>query len=38
MKDVGSGELEGWLIYRSRGAGGAWARAWFVLKCSSLYR
>ncbi|KAL6444388.1 hypothetical protein ACFW04_001922 [Cataglyphis niger] len=38
VKDVGSGDLEGWLIYRSRGAGGAWARAWFVLKCSSLYR
>ncbi|KAG7205570.1 hypothetical protein KM043_007542 [Ampulex compressa] len=38
VKDVGPGDLEGWLIYRSRGAGGAWARAWFVLKCSSLYR
>ncbi|XP_072755267.1 uncharacterized protein Cnk [Anoplolepis gracilipes] len=38
VKEVGSGDLEGWLIYRSRGAGGAWAKAWFVLKCSSLYR
>ncbi|XP_029662241.1 uncharacterized protein LOC115234954 [Formica exsecta] len=38
VKDIGSGDLEGWLIYRSRGAGGAWAKAWFVLKCSSLYR
>ncbi|XP_029177228.1 uncharacterized protein LOC114945264 isoform X1 [Nylanderia fulva] len=38
VKEVGSGDLEGWLVYRSRGAGGAWARAWFVLKCSSLYR
>ncbi|XP_048506093.1 uncharacterized protein LOC105688413 isoform X2 [Athalia rosae] len=38
VKDVGLGELEGWLTHRSRGAGGAWARAWFVLKGSSLYR
>ncbi|RLU18195.1 hypothetical protein DMN91_010438 [Ooceraea biroi] len=38
VKDVGAGDIEGWLTYRSRGAGGAWARAWFVLKCSSLYR
>ncbi|XP_077280877.1 connector enhancer of ksr isoform X2 [Temnothorax americanus] len=38
VRDVGAGDLEGWLTYRSRGAGGAWAKAWFVLKCSSLYR
>lgn len=38
VKEVGNGDLEGWLVYRSRGAGGAWARAWFVLKGSSLYR
>ncbi|XP_063974897.1 uncharacterized protein Cnk [Diachasmimorpha longicaudata] len=38
VKDIGAGELEGWLTYRSRGAGGAWARSWFVLKGSSLYR
>ncbi|XP_015591697.1 uncharacterized protein LOC107266083 isoform X2 [Cephus cinctus] len=38
VKDVGVGDLEGWLTYRSRGAGGAWAKAWFVLKGSSLYR
>lgn len=38
VKDVGVGDLEGWLTYRSRGAGGAWARSWFVLKSSSLYR
>ncbi|KAL7295304.1 hypothetical protein TKK_0011338 [Trichogramma kaykai] len=37
-KDVSPGELEDWLTYRSRGAGGAWARAWFILKGSSLYR
>ncbi|XP_058790907.1 uncharacterized protein LOC131664065 isoform X2 [Phymastichus coffea] len=38
VKDVAPGELEGWLTYRSRGAGGAWARAWFILKGASLYR
>ncbi|KAG5321509.1 CNKR2 kinase, partial [Acromyrmex heyeri] len=38
VRDVGTNDLEGWLTYRSRGAGGAWAKAWFVLKCSSLYR
>lgn len=38
VKDIGIGDLEGWLTYRTRGAGGAWAKAWFVLKCSSLYR
>ncbi|XP_015436099.1 PREDICTED: LOW QUALITY PROTEIN: uncharacterized protein LOC107191550 [Dufourea novaeangliae] len=38
VKDIGAGDLEGWLTYRTRGAGGAWAKAWFVLKCSSLYR
>ncbi|KAL6256051.1 hypothetical protein P5V15_013287 [Pogonomyrmex californicus] len=38
VRDVGTGDLEGWLTYRSRGAGGAWAKAWFVLKDSSLYR
>ncbi|XP_050474912.1 uncharacterized protein LOC126865973 isoform X2 [Bombus huntii] len=38
VKDIGTGDLEGWLTYRTRGAGGAWAKAWFVLKCSSLYR
>ncbi|CAK9807188.1 Connector enhancer of kinase suppressor of ras 3 [Anthophora plagiata] len=38
VKDIGTGDLEGWLTYRTRGAGGAWATAWFVLKCSSLYR
>ncbi|XP_014468751.1 PREDICTED: uncharacterized protein LOC106741360 isoform X2 [Dinoponera quadriceps] len=38
VREIGAGDLEGWLTYRSRGAGGAWARAWFVLKCSSLYR
>ncbi|XP_046471196.1 serine-rich adhesin for platelets [Neodiprion pinetum] len=38
VKDVGLGDLEGWLTHRSRGAGGAWARAWFILKGSSLYR
>ncbi|XP_011685759.1 PREDICTED: uncharacterized protein LOC105448713, partial [Wasmannia auropunctata] len=38
VRDIGTGDLEGWLTYRSRGAGGAWAKAWFVLKCSSLYR
>ncbi|XP_036145787.1 uncharacterized protein LOC105839284 isoform X2 [Monomorium pharaonis] len=38
VKDICTGDLEGWLTYRSRGAGGAWAKAWFVLKCSSLYR
>ncbi|KYN02475.1 Connector enhancer of kinase suppressor of ras 3 [Cyphomyrmex costatus] len=38
VRDVGTSDLEGWLTYRSRGAGGAWAKAWFVLKCSSLYR
>nr|XP_012216845.1 PREDICTED: uncharacterized protein LOC105668809 isoform X1 [Linepithema humile] len=38
VKDIGVSDLEGWLTYRSRGAGGAWAKAWFVLKCSSLYR
>ncbi|XP_011154406.1 uncharacterized protein LOC105192169 isoform X2 [Harpegnathos saltator] len=38
VKDIGASDIEGWLTYRSRGAGGAWARAWFVLKCSSLYR
>ncbi|XP_076284029.1 connector enhancer of ksr isoform X1 [Lasioglossum baleicum] len=38
VKDIGPGDLEGWLTYRTRGAGGAWAKAWFLLKCSSLYR
>ncbi|XP_076683432.1 connector enhancer of ksr isoform X3 [Andrena cerasifolii] len=38
VKDMGTVDLEGWLTYRTRGAGGAWAKAWFVLKCSSLYR
>ncbi|KAJ8673001.1 hypothetical protein QAD02_004262 [Eretmocerus hayati] len=38
VKDIAPGELEGWLTYRSRGAGGAWARAWFILKGASLYR
>ncbi|XP_020294465.1 uncharacterized protein LOC109860036 isoform X2 [Pseudomyrmex gracilis] len=38
VKEVGTGDLDGWLIYRSKGAGGAWLKAWFVLKCSSLYR
>ncbi|KAL0110356.1 hypothetical protein PUN28_013781 [Cardiocondyla obscurior] len=38
VRDVGPGDLEGWLTYRCKGAGGAWAKAWFVLKCSSLYR
>ncbi|XP_076765350.1 connector enhancer of ksr isoform X4 [Xylocopa sonorina] len=38
VKDIGTGDLEGWLTYRTRGAGGAWAKAWFILKCSSLYR
>ncbi|XP_012062412.1 PREDICTED: uncharacterized protein LOC105625698 [Atta cephalotes] len=38
VREVGTNDLEGWLTYRSRGAGGAWAKAWFVLKCSSLYR
>ncbi|XP_026674146.1 uncharacterized protein LOC108630860 isoform X2 [Ceratina calcarata] len=38
VKDIGPGDLEGWLTYRTRGAGGAWAKAWFILKCSSLYR
>nr|XP_033332799.1 uncharacterized protein LOC117224168 [Megalopta genalis] len=38
VKDIGAGDLEGWLTYRTRGAGGAWAKAWFILKCSSLYR
>ncbi|XP_012283577.1 uncharacterized protein LOC105701420 [Orussus abietinus] len=38
VKDIGAGDLEGWLTYRSRGAGGAWARAWFILKGSFLYR
>ncbi|KOC69828.1 Connector enhancer of kinase suppressor of ras 3 [Habropoda laboriosa] len=38
VKDIGTADLEGWLTYRTRGAGGAWATAWFVLKCSSLYR
>ncbi|KAK2578688.1 hypothetical protein KPH14_011657 [Odynerus spinipes] len=38
VKDLGTGDIEGWLTYRSRGAGGAWARAWFVLKCAALYR
>ncbi|XP_053997154.1 uncharacterized protein LOC128886368 [Hylaeus anthracinus] len=38
VKDIGTGDLESWLTYRTRGAGGAWAKAWFVLKCSSLYR
>nr|XP_012144289.1 PREDICTED: uncharacterized protein LOC100882812 isoform X2 [Megachile rotundata] len=38
VKDIGTSDLEGWLTYRTRGAGGAWAKAWFVLKCSSLYR
>ncbi|XP_034950691.1 probable serine/threonine-protein kinase DDB_G0282963 [Chelonus insularis] len=38
VKDIAPGDLEGWLTYRSRGAGGAWARSWFILKGSSLYR
>ncbi|KAI4490984.1 hypothetical protein M0802_010560 [Mischocyttarus mexicanus] len=38
VKDLGMGDMEGWLTYRSRGAGGAWARAWFVLKRAALYR
>ncbi|XP_076621719.1 connector enhancer of ksr isoform X1 [Colletes latitarsis] len=38
VKDIGIGDLESWLTYRTRGAGGAWAKAWFILKCSSLYR
>ncbi|KAF7383643.1 hypothetical protein HZH66_012993 [Vespula vulgaris] len=38
VKDLGVGDMEGWLTYRSRGAGGAWARAWFVLKRAALYR
>ncbi|KAH0569194.1 putative uncharacterized protein DDB_G0282133 [Cotesia glomerata] len=38
VRDIGVGDLEGWLTYRSRGAGGAWARSWFILKGSSLYR
>lgn len=38
VKDIRPGDLEGWLTYRSRGAGGAWARSWFILKGSSLYR
>ncbi|XP_066584052.1 uncharacterized protein [Prorops nasuta] len=38
VKDMGVGDLEGWLTYRSRGAGGAWAKAWFILKASSMYR
>ncbi|XP_076172274.1 connector enhancer of ksr isoform X2 [Ptiloglossa arizonensis] len=38
VKDIGTGDLESWLAYRTRGAGGAWAKAWFILKCSSLYR
>ncbi|XP_029047908.2 uncharacterized protein LOC114878351 isoform X2 [Osmia bicornis bicornis] len=38
VKDIGTGDLEGWLTYRTRGAGGAWAKAWFILKCFSLYR
>ncbi|XP_057326647.1 probable serine/threonine-protein kinase DDB_G0282963 [Microplitis mediator] len=38
VKDIGIGDLEGWLTHRSRGAGGAWARSWFILKGSSLYR
>ncbi|KAF7994610.1 hypothetical protein HCN44_004082 [Aphidius gifuensis] len=38
VKDIGQGDLEGWLTYRSRGAGGAWARSWFILKGSLLYR
>lgn len=38
VKDLGTGDIEGWLTYRTRGAGGAWARAWFVLKHAALYR
>ncbi|OXU26706.1 hypothetical protein TSAR_000117 [Trichomalopsis sarcophagae] len=38
VKDIAPGDLEGWLTYRSRGAGGAWARAWFIIKDASLYR
>ncbi|XP_051174533.1 probable serine/threonine-protein kinase DDB_G0282963 [Leptopilina boulardi] len=38
VKELSPVDLEGWLIYRSRGAGGAWAKAWFVLKGASLFR
>ncbi|XP_023248126.1 uncharacterized protein LOC106642128 isoform X3 [Copidosoma floridanum] len=38
VKDISPSDLESWLIYRSRGAGGAWNKAWFVLKGASLYR
>ena len=37
-KEISPGDLESWLTYRSRGAGGAWAKAWFVLKGASLFR
>lgn len=38
VKEITPGDLEGWLTYRSRGAGGAWARAWFIIKGASFYR
>ena len=38
VKEISPGDLDGFLTYRSRGAGGAWAKAWFVLKGHSLFR
>lgn len=38
VKDLSPGDMEGWLTYRGKGAGGTWAKAWYVLKYAFLYR